>query len=941
MGGSAGAAVRPWSSRAESLWAKTGEEPQDWLSLTRHMTDSAEVGRILWREWLAAGVKKRLGTVLGLQEGGEAFAAWLCGVHDVGKCSEAFVGQLEERIGYEEFADRVRRQGLDLSRASRRDLRYPHSAASEQIIQGWLIARGGSTPRDKAARTVAAIAGAHHGLPAQCRHLEAAAVSMRHQGDAWDEVRRELLDGMVTRTGAADAIDRVMTLRRGIPRTEQMLLTGVVIMADWIASNQELFPLNPGLAESSSDRAENAWAAMDLRTGFHPSAGPEDIASAYSLRFDWPDERRPLPAQESMLRLVREGEGPRLICLEAPMGSGKTEAALVATEELARSTGRSGVIVAAPTMATSDALLTRVRRWAESAAVPGVPTSLFLGHSKAQLNEDMRTLQRQGLGVRNVGSDEGPSAVVAHQWLVGRKKGILSDVVVGTVDQVLFVALQSKHAMLRHLGLASKVVIIDECHAYSAYMNQYLARALYWLAAYGVPVVLLSATLPHSVKNELVSAYSRGLTARRHGPGLPPTGDAYPVVTVVDVQGARAHPVVDETPGTSVQVDFLGESDEELLSRFKTVESEGGCLLVLCNTVARAQHAYMLARTVVGDEARLLHARFMAADRVAKERDVVGEMGPAARRGSGRPHRRIVVATQVVEQSLDVDFDAMITDIAPMDLLLQRCGRVHRHHRPEMDRPHWSREPQVWIRGIAEEGTEHAPPVWEPTQEKIYSSALLLATYAMLSSSVAGTIVLPQDIPLLVSAVYEGPCPMPDSWGEAMREAQDVHRAKQADARKNAREYMFSMPQEAKVFRDLWKENSTDLGSEFGEVRGLAQVRDADPSLEILLTRKVPGGYQPMTWDEGEVIHAGLRPTYGQALAIAESSVRLPYRFSQPHMFDQAVEELERRTDAAWLTSPVLRGQLQLTLDEDGRAELAGVTLEYDQELGLREVREP
>lgn len=925
-----------WSPQAESLWAKTGESPGDWLSLVRHLMDSAEVAPFLWDRWLAPGVRNALDEALDLQGEGAVLLAWLAGVHDLGKATPFFQSQLMHQPGMESFADRVADAGLSPAASTAACDRFPHSVASAAAIRRWLPVRFPGITRGGAAM-LAAVAGAHHGLPAREQEMTAAASILK---DDWVAVQDEILDGMTRFTGAAELLER-LSLRR-MKHDHLMQLTALVIMSDWIASNQELFPLTVPRGESSHDRARMAWERLDLAGSWITRPLPEGASAAYADRFGWPDGRRPWPVQEEVLQAARSLDGPGLICVEAPMGVGKTEAALLAADILAQRTGRHGVMVAAPTMATTDALFTRVRDWAERAGGTAVPASMFLAHSKANLNESVTELPQHGLGVRAVAEDDPHSrgSVVAHQWLVGRKKGLLANIAVGTVDQVLFMALQSKHVMLRHLALASKVVVIDEVHAYDAYMSRYLARALCWLGAYGTPVILLSATLPQSIKKELVAAYASGLRQSRVRPdAVPDSGDEYPVLTVADRQGITAVTSPPSGRRHRVRVRPMGDGDAELLAMMGRVAEDGGCLLVVCSTVARAQHAYALAKTAVAGEARLLHARFTAADRLERERELLAELGPSAHRGTGRPKRRIVVATQVVEQSLDLDFDAMITDVAPVDLILQRCGRVHRHDRSVTERPVWAHEPLVHIRGLVTPGSEDEAPEFEDVQTLVYPKAALMAAAGVLDLHTDGRqVALPSDIPLLVGRAYGDDPALPQSWQELWASARDAWEDARAEQRSLAATFLLPKPRETLAFEQLWPTDGGDVDTPQGEARGQAQVRDADPTIEVLLTREAAGGYRPAAAEaESEVLAHGRTPSWWAAQTLASSALRLPRRFSQPWVFDRALEELERATDTAWQESPLLKGQLQLHLDETSRASIAGTTLRYDPELGLTE----
>lgn len=930
-----------WSTQTKALWAKTGDEGA-WLNLPRHMMDSAAVGEQLWTSWLAPGLRQRLEYNLHLQDDGIEFSGWLAGVHDIGKCTPMFQGQLRQRPGMERHIHRLVDAGFLLRDTTKHDW-YPHSTGSEIIIQRWMKEHMDNAPRRHVTH-LAAIAGAHHGLPSSMDSDRACNAEFQHMDAVWVTVQDELMENLITYTSSQNVLSRVLEHR--ISRPDQMILTGLVIMADWLASNQQHFPLSISDAVSSRRRAEDALESLSLTMPIQWPHLPQDANEAFVHRFDWPEGRAARPAQTETLRAARELNGPGLICLEAPMGSGKTEAALAAAEVMAKQTGRAGIIFAAPTMATSDALLSRVKDWAESVVntEDSQVTSLFLGHSKQALNEEMQNLRRASYGIQHIDEDDPTTAgtVVAHQWLSGRKLGMLANIVVGTVDQVLFLALQAKHAMLRHLGLSGKVVVVDEVHAYDAYMNAYLERALEWLGAYDVPIILLSATLPHSIKARLVAAYARGLQQSNiSAEDITSSGTNYPVITAAGKEDVKT--ITTQAPPTHYRatVELLADELESLANIMHNVRDHGGSLLVLCNTVGRAQEAYALAQEVVGDDSRLLHSRFIAVDRVHLERELVAELGPPGADRHVRPQRRIIVATQVVEQSLDLDFDVLVTDIAPMDLLLQRLGRVHRHQRPDSARPLWAQQPKMWVRGIEDPGSDHHPPEFGYVQELIYTRAILLKTWALLQERIdTQGIEIPQDIPKLVQATYGDAPIVPAAWSDAMEYAQMQLEAQQSDARNKAKTFMFPAPRAARSMRGLWMDQTRDIAqNEVSEAQGLAQVRDTDPTLEVLVTQKVPGGYRILPWiaPSETILTPESVPDEQQAFILASCSLRLPHSFSYPNIFDQALDELEEHTDAGWHHSHFLKGQLQLMFDENLRTVLAGKTLRYDRTLGLIE----
>uniref|UniRef100_UPI002AD3E96F CRISPR-associated helicase Cas3' n=1 Tax=Frankia sp. Cas4 TaxID=3073927 RepID=UPI002AD3E96F len=291
------------------------------------------------------------------------------------------------------------------------------------------------------------------------------------------------------------------------------------------------------------------------------------------------------------------------------------------------------------------------------------------------------------------GGGDRPSAdgTAAAEWFLGAKRGLLAPVTVGTVDQLLHAATRTKHVMLRHAGMAGRVVVLDEVHAYDVYMAQFLFEALRWLADAGVPVVVLSATLPPVLRLRLVRSYLQGALQERDVDVADlPVPRGYPSSTAVCVTGGKRWAEVASGPSwrdpIPVGVEVLAETPDfspATVAAAVAVEvGAGGCALVVCNTVARAQDVYSALRPVFGADVMLLHARFIAAERAVRTERVVDLLGrPGRPDGAARPPRLVVVATQVAEQSFDVDVDLLVTDLAPIDLLLQRVGRLHRHDR--------------------------------------------------------------------------------------------------------------------------------------------------------------------------------------------------------------------------------------------------------------------
>ncbi|WP_445401134.1 type I-E CRISPR-associated protein Cse1/CasA [Streptomyces sp. LE64] len=945
------------SSVARTAWAKHHRPTDDWLPLWRHMADSAAAAGRLWDRWLPRSVKELMSQAL---PEGEAdtrrLAVFVAASHDVGKASPAFACQVDG------LADRMRSAGLEMRTAKQYgpDRRMaPHGLVGQQLIQEWLAERYGF--RGRTAGQFAVIAGGHHGVPPehqQIHDLNLRPQFVRHPGDSepvWRRVQFELLDHCAELSDANTRFEDWKGVR--LPQTAQVTLTALVILADWIASASELFPYDPASwlpagPASEARRLEAAWRGLDLPGPWAATDDGASPAELFASRFDLPDGAEIREVQAEALRLARTMPTPGLLMIEAPMGEGKTEAALAAAEVFAARSGAGGCLVALPTRATGDAMFPRLLGWLERLPHDG-PRSVALAHAKAALNDMWAGLLQEGnraIGAvdadadqritRHDGGRQAPPGLHAHQWLRGRKKQLLASFAVGTVDQVLFAGLKSRHLALRHLAVAGKVVIIDEVHAYDAYMSRYLDRVLEWLAAYRVPVVLLSATLPGDRRRALAAAYGGSVASL---PEEAAGSTAYPLLTAVapEVPGARHTAVLCSTPApaagrdTVVTLERLDDEVSSLVQRLTDELVDGGCALVVRNTVKRVQEAADALRSRFGEDVvTVTHSRFVDADRAAKDVDLRERFGPD---GTHRPGRHIVVGSQVVEQSLDVDFDLLVTDLAPVDLMLQRMGRLHRHPR---SRPERLAAARCLVTGV--EDWASTPPLADRGSLFVYRAHPLLRAAAVLEPHLDGKqLRLPEDISPLVQAAYGAEPVGPGAWADAMHEAAaDQLRFVQAQ-RDAARGFL--LDRAGRDGRPLYGWLQAHAGDADESPRGRAQVRDTEDSLQVLVVRRMPDGrLTTLPWLDGGrgglELSTDFPPEGRPARALAACALTLPPYFSQPWMVDRVIAELERFMVPAWQVKecPLLAGELLLVLDEDCQTRLADFDLVYDRFDGLR-----
>ncbi|WP_239676543.1 CRISPR-associated helicase Cas3' [Natronosporangium hydrolyticum] len=958
--------MRSLSDAAASVWAKSPRQGLGWLPLWQHLSDSAAVAARLWDEWLPAATRETISKALpGGVDDGRRLVRWLAGVHDIGKATPAFAVQVPF------LAERMRREGLSMPDAiayQERKLAM-HATAGQLLLEEWLRESHGWDLSQ--ARQFSVIVGGHHGVPPSAAGLGDAQDRPALLGTAqvspaqWRSVQRELMDWAAATFEVNDRLPEWRFVR--LSQAAQVIVTGLIIVADWVASNEELFSYDEatfGLAE----RADTAWAELDLPTPWRAVAADESMDELLSSRFGLAVGVVARPVQVRAVELARRMPTAGVLIVEAPMGEGKTEAALAAAEVLAERSGAGGCFVALPTRATSDAMFHRVLTWLGQLpdADPGrgaLPVTL--AHGKARFNDDYRSLMRGrvvGVAQDAAGGGHRERELAAHQWLTGRKKAMLSSFVVGTIDQLLFAALKSRHVALRHLGLAGKVVIIDEAHAYDVYMGQYLDRALEWLAAYGVPTIILSATLPAKRRRELVEAYERGRNPgaelaprRRSWRDSAPAASPAPVhpleqeigYPVLVASGPAGVPLVETAEPSGRETAVVLERIEDDLPALAQLLGRdlhaGGCALVICNTVRRVHETAETLREALapaGIDVSVAHSRFLAPDRAAKDQWLRDHFGPpdhCAVAGTVRPSSHVVVASQVAEQSLDIDFDLLVTDLAPADLLLQRMGRLHRHPRgkDQQDRPQALQQARCVLRGVADWSTQPPQPV--AGSVRVYQAHPLLRSLAVLHETLeqGGQINLPADIAPLVQTAY-GDSPIgPPDWGASMAEAQHRHQELYAEKERRARTFRLGGVGDDGEPIVGWLD--ANVGDADDDRRGRAQVRDTPAeSVEVhVLVRRLDGTLITPPWllsGGGKEVSTERTPDGFLGRTIASCTLSLPIELST----EEAIEELERRNDyEAWQHSPWLTGQLILDIDEQGHAELAGYQLHYDRLDGL------
>ncbi len=729
-----------------NLWAKTSQtndkEPQKWHPLILHLLDvSASANAILVRE--PESTRTRMAEILGMAW--EDACPWLLLViacHDLGKACPGFQCKW------------VNMTDLPLPKIPNTDIN--HAFVSQAALTELLLERDWP---EGLAELVADAVGCHHGERISPNKLQLLEGNRNALGSVeWTNVRRDIFDALLEVLQPTKTPDKPT-----LSGPDFMLLSGLTSFADWIGSNDQWFPF--GTPEECDDLpcwfdkrrscAEQALDAIGWNHRTPLSSEPQTFEQVFKFQ--------PRPLQQAIADTLATLQEPAILLIEAPMGEGKTEAAFFAHLEMQRRFGHRGLYMALPTKATGNAMFKRTLKFISDQGKDR-KLDLQLVHGATLLNVTYQNLQLTGIHDPESGGE-----IRAGEWFTSKKRALLSEYGVGTVDQAIVPILPVRHNFVRLWGLANRVVVFDEIHAYDAYTGTLLIHLIHWLLELGSSVVLLSATLPPKFRRQLAKVVKADF------PALEPD---YPRLSAF-------------SPGSVCQSHFEADPSRRLTLRLLAIPPElqsiksalderlvnGGMGLALVNTVQRAQDLYRLfpegellsregqtvgKRLPNGTEVYLFHARFPADRRQQREEQALSVFGI----GGDRSGCKILIATQVVEQSLDLDFDLIVTDLAPIDLILQRAGRLWRHKLENRPFP----EPVLVVAGLAGEvPPSFGKPLW---WGEVYREDLLLRTWVLLREGERRALILPDEIDVLVEMVYEElvtePEPLQERMGKAL-----------------------------------------------------------------------------------------------------------------------------------------------------------------------------
>lgn len=770
--------------------------------------------------------------------------ALVAALHDVGKVSPGF------QLKY--FRAALAQKGHQLAR--RHDGFDEWHAAVGELTLADVYGTGDGVP------AVAQVVGAHHG--SRRENARKSDLEYSAEGEEWPRERRRLISALEAEFGALG----------NPPETglSTALLTGLVCVADWIGSDDTLFS-PAGLSEDTplAVLAEEAvsrcgWKRLDVRPG---------------LEFEEVFGFAPYSMQRDVVDNIRQ---PGVYVLETPTGMGKTEAALFAAYRLMERGTAAGLYFGLPTRLTSDRIHRRVNSFLERIATD--KRQARLAHGTAWLSRF--DFEQGPTDFRNTESHP-------ETWFNPNKRALLHPYAVGTIDQSLLGVLNVRHYFLRLFGLAGKVVILDEVHTYDMFTGTHLDALVNVLRQLDCTVIVLSATLTKQRRQTLF------------GGAATDDGDAYPLLTGSSGRGLSPLALL-PPPSRSVRIRMRAWTPAQVANEAVESARRGLCVLCIANTVAQAQAWYcsILAEMPSGAfSVGLLHSKFVGAHRAEKEDVWMHQLGKEGE----RPEGCILVATQVVEQSVDIDADRLITELAPTDMLLQRLGRLWRH--PRTNRP--VAEPEIDI--VSSDLPTDATP--DELREAlgvpntyVYSPYVLCRSRAVWKRMDGASILVPDCVRELLTETYKTLDTEPEAW-QALRQEQEQKREKL-----------------------LRQANAVQIGNSgipVGRDDERAATRYNDrPMRDVLLVRDIreQSGHVDLELITGDQVKV---PRYGRDI----------HAVARMHQSTLSIAEfaLPPAKTAPWLQNTVGANALVILCQDDGQLVCDGkqTGLAYDPQKGL------
>ena len=807
-----------------NYWGKAaGEDEQAYHLLVYHALDVAAVGNVFLKQHTS--VCEKIARLAGMSP--DTFRAWFTfalALHDLGKFAESF--------------QNLRPQILHKLQGKNSKCKYAinkhdtlgwllwQQCLREKLVQHGVIAVAAGSARRRQAEIpfdcwIKAVVG-HHGMPPETKDTRLDRDFTEQDMNAATEFIHQLMAFMLPNEKTFPAVDKRQT------KLASWWLAGLTVFSDWLGSNVDFFPYDTSihpLSDYWQETQGNAAKAL-AQVGMLNNKPSTVLDITHLVKENHKITMTPL---QKLAYQQKISSTPHLFILEDVTGAGKTEAAVLLAHKLMQAGQGRGIYFALPTMATANAMYARMckiyQQMFDAAAYP----SLVLAHGSREMAKEFQQsiVPNNSSLESHYAQDELAAAAHCNAWLAdNKKKALLADVGVGTIDQALLAILPSQHQSLRMLGLLNKILIVDEVHACDAYMHELLCALLHAHAIAGGSAILLSATLPQQQRQALLNSFAQEGWVEHIA-----KNKNYPLLTCLSANNFSETAVsTREEVKRNVAVQFLSEEDDVYTLLVATAE-QGQCACWIRNTVRDATAAYQKIKALYPDmQVELFHARFALGDRLDIETQVVERFGKdsSATTRAGR----ILIATQVVEQSLDLDFDVLLTDLAPIDLIIQRAGRLRRHTRDKDGNPivgtdqrgkarkrqtNSHERSKVCLHIFAPQFTATPEANWYkdffPHAQRVYEDhGQLWLTAKILHEK--KVFAVPQAMRTMIEYVYDGNAELPDSLDAQAIEAKGNSIAQASNAALNKLELKQGYSKSAMEI--CWDESSTPtrLGEE-------------------------------------------------------------------------------------------------------------------------------
>jgi CRISPR-associated endonuclease/helicase Cas3 len=620
------------------FWAKTTRNDRPGISVFEHMVNVGCVAR---------SMVKAAPELLSLFQLEQSLVGALAALHDLGKITPGFQRKCEVWLRENGLLDIARNGVWDTAMES------DHGKVTHAAVQKFFDNNGVDR---RTSKFLSAVLGGHHGRlspPNDGGYTPRKAITEERSGIEWEKERNKAADAVLSQFEV-----KLKGLAIDDASPALWWLTGLTSVADWIGSDERYFPVEGGMEPpktvevASTCLDEIGWVRPQIVRGlsfhdlFHDAQKPH-------IQF------APNKMQSAALSTITDRG---VYVIEAPMGMGKTEAALGSAYNLLAAGKARGIYFTLPTQATSNRMHLRMAEFVKRIAPDAVGSKVIHGNS---------WLLDQKLALSPAPTAQGveENAEIGRDWFSSAKRALLAPFGVGTVDQALLGIVAAKHFFVRHFALAGKVIILDEIHSYDLYTGTLIDRLIEALEGLGCTIIVLSATLSRKRRGQIVSIADENVTSA--------TKEPYPFITGRR-EGSLIKPV-DAPPPDSRDVEISFKSEADAVIEAVETALKGGCILWVCDTVDSAQRVYchFSRRNDVDFPVGLLHSRFPFWRREQLENEWMNRLGKDSSTRCGS----LLISTQIVEQSVDLDADLLITELAPTDMLLQRMGRLWRHNR--------------------------------------------------------------------------------------------------------------------------------------------------------------------------------------------------------------------------------------------------------------------